>query len=54
MPSQKGDTLPKDEKEDRKESGDEDDEAPPQLVPEEGPYPEEIMQMERMEKGSVC
>ncbi|VDD92000.1 unnamed protein product [Enterobius vermicularis] len=48
--AEKCDKFAKTEKAERGEVGEDEDDAPPQLVPEEGPGPEEIMQMEQMEK----
>lgn len=50
--AEKCDKFAKTEKAERGEVGEDEDDAPPQLVPEEGPGPEEIMQMEQMEKVS--
>lgn len=49
--NEKVENFSKAEKNERTEVGEEEDDAPPQLVPEEGPGPEEIMEMEQMEKG---
>lgn len=51
--NEKDEKFAKPGKSTRGETGEEEDDAPPQLMPEEGPGPEEILQMEQMEKGIV-